>query len=118
MNFSNGWKTQTYKIQYRVMLSRYRGKTLCPECRGTRLRRDANFVKVGGKSITDVVLMPVSQSSKFFAELKLNEYETKVAKRILVEITNRLQFLSDVGLGYLTINRLSRHRKYIDHCRA
>ncbi|HQW23055.1 MAG TPA: excinuclease ABC subunit UvrA [Bacteroidia bacterium] len=100
-------ETQTYKIQYRVMLSRYRGKTLCPECRGTRLRQDANFVKVGGKSITDVVLMPVSQSSKFFAELKLNEYETKVAKRILVEITNRLQFLSDVGLGYLTMNRLS-----------
>lgn len=100
-------ETQTYKIQYRVMLSRYRGKTMCPECRGTRLRHDANYVKIGGKSITDIVLMPVSQSRKFFTDLVLNEYETNVAKRILVEIKNRLQFLSDVGLGYLTMNRLS-----------
>jgi excinuclease ABC subunit A len=100
-------ETQTYKIQYRVMLSRYRGKTVCPECRGTRLRHDANYVKIGGKSITDVVLMPVSKSREFFAQLELTDYETAVAKRILVEITNRLQFLSDVGLGYLTMNRLS-----------
>ena len=100
-------ETQTYKIQYRVMLSRYRGKTICPECRGTRLRHDANYVKIGGKSITDVVLMPVTRSREFFAQLELNPYETTVAKRILVEITNRLQFLSDVGLGYLTMNRLS-----------
>lgn len=100
-------ETQTYKIQYRVMLSRYRGRTTCPDCRGTRLRPDANFVKVGNKSITDIVLMPVAESKKFFSSLVLNDYQQSVAKRILIEITNRLQFLSDVGLGYLTMNRLS-----------
>ena len=100
-------ETQTYKIQYRVMLSRYRGRTICPECRGTRLRHDANYVKLNGKSITDVVLIPVIEAKDFFEKLKLNEYQQQVGKRILLEITNRLQFLFDVGLGYLTMNRLS-----------
>lgn len=98
---------QTYKIQYRVMLSRYRGKTICPECNGTRLRKDASYVKVQGKSITEIVLMPVSECLKFFKSLKLSEHETKVAKRILKELVSRLGFLEDVGLGYLTLNRLS-----------
>jgi len=100
-------ETQVYKIQYRVMLSRYRGKTVCPECNGTRLRKDASYVKVGGLSITDVVLMPVDEALTFFQSLKLSDYDTEVARRILVEIINRLQFLCDVGLGYLTLNRLS-----------
>ncbi|MBL7888256.1 MAG: excinuclease ABC subunit UvrA [Bacteroidia bacterium] len=98
---------QAYKIQYRVMLSRYRGKTVCPECNGTRLRKDASYVKIAERSINDIVLMPVKDSLEFFKKLKLNEYDTEVAKRILIEIKNRLQFLDDVGLGYLTLNRLS-----------
>lgn len=98
---------QSYKIQYRVMLSRYRGKTVCPECKGSRLRKDANYVKIGGKSITDLVLMPVSESLEFFRKLKLTAQEQKIASRILIEITNRLGFLSNVGLSYLTLNRLS-----------
>ncbi len=98
---------QTYKIQYRVMLSRYRGKTSCPECKGTRLRKDANYVKVGGKSISEAVLMPVDKCYDFFKSLKLDVYETTVAKRLLIEIQNRLMFLNEVGLGYLTMNRLS-----------
>jgi excinuclease ABC subunit A len=89
------------------MLSRYRGRTLCPDCRGTRLRHDANYVKIAGLSITDVVLMPVSESLRFFSNLKLNGNEIEIAKRILLEISNRLSFLEDVGLGYLTMNRLS-----------
>jgi len=100
-------ETQAYKIQYRVMLSRYRGRTTCPDCRGTRLRADASFVKIGGKSIIDVVLMPVKDSLQFFNDIKLSRYEETVAKRILIEIRNRLQYLCDVGLGYLTLNRLS-----------
>ncbi|MBI3510088.1 MAG: excinuclease ABC subunit UvrA [Bacteroidetes bacterium] len=98
---------QSYKIQYRVMLSRYRGKTTCPDCNGTRLRKDANYVKVAGKSISDIVLMQVKDALQFFLSVKLPEYETKVAKRLLTEITNRLRFLTDVGLGYLSLNRLS-----------
>lgn len=98
---------QAYKIQYRVMLSRYRGKTMCPDCNGTRLRKDASYVKVADASINDIVLMPVKDSLQFFKNIKLNAYDTEVSKRILVEITNRLQFLDDVGLGYLTLNRLS-----------
>ncbi len=98
---------QTYKIQYRVLLSRYRGKTLCPECQGTRLRSDATFVKIGGKNITDLVLMPVTQAHHFFATLKLNDQDYAISKRLLLEITNRLHFLCEVGLGYLTLNRLS-----------
>ncbi|HEX8517132.1 MAG TPA: excinuclease ABC subunit UvrA, partial [Bacteroidia bacterium] len=100
-------ETQVYKIQYRVMLSRYRGKTVCPECNGTRLRKDASYVKVGGISINEVVLMPVDEILPFFEKLKLSEYDKEVSKRILIEITNRLKFLCDVGLGYLTLNRLS-----------
>jgi excinuclease ABC subunit A len=98
---------QTYKIQYRVMLSRYRGKTLCPDCSGTRLRADANYVKIGGKSISDLVLMPVKDVLNFFRSLTLTEYESRVSSRVLVEIENRLQYLINVGLGYLTLNRLS-----------
>ena len=98
---------QTYKIQYRVMLSRYRGKTVCPECRGTRLRKDANYVKIAEKSISDIVLLPVEKALDFFKSLKLNDFEKTVAKRLLTEIINRLQYLMDVGLGYLTLNRLS-----------
>ncbi|MBL0048803.1 MAG: excinuclease ABC subunit UvrA [Bacteroidetes bacterium] len=98
---------QIYKIQYRVMLSRYRGKTTCPECNGTRLRKDASYVKVNGKSISEIVLMPVKQSVVYFQQLKLDKYDTEVGKRLLTEIANRLQFLVDVGLGYLTLNRLS-----------
>ncbi|MFM2136693.1 MAG: hypothetical protein RL021_2093 [Bacteroidota bacterium] len=98
---------QQYKIQYRVMLSRYRGRTTCPDCRGTRLRPDANYVNVAGRSITDIVLAPVSESLQFFQDLPLSNHDRTVAKRILVEIRNRLQFLCDVGLGYLTLNRLS-----------
>jgi len=98
---------QSYKIQYRVMLSRYRGKTTCPDCLGSRLRNDANYVKVNGKSITDLVLMPVNESLEFFQNLTITSYERKVASRILIEVTNRLTFLAEVGLGYLTLNRLS-----------
>ncbi len=98
---------QTYKIQYRVMLSRYRGKTICPECEGTRLRKDANYVKVGGKSISEIVLMPLTEAYGFFQELQLDKNDQIIAARLLTEIKNRLQFLMDVGLGYLTLNRLS-----------
>ncbi len=98
---------QTYKIQYRVMLSRYRGKTVCPECEGTRLRKDANYVKVGGKSISQIVTMPLTEASYFFSHIDLNERDRKIAARLLTEIDNRLRFLLDVGLGYLSLNRLS-----------
>ncbi len=96
-----------YKIQYRVMLARYRGKTVCPECYGSRLRRDASFVKVGGRSITELVTMPVTDLRSFFRDLPLTDRQRAIASRILVEITNRLDFLTDVGLGYLTLDRLS-----------
>ena len=89
------------------MLSRYRGKTVCPECLGTRLRKDAAYVKVADKSITDIVLMPVKDALEFYKNISLSKYDTEISKRILIEITNRLQFLDDVGLGYLTLNRLS-----------
>lgn len=98
---------QSYKIQYRVMLSRYRGKTTCPDCRGTRLRKDANYVKVAEKSISDIVLMQVEDALEFFGNIELDKHNKQVAKRLLTEITNRLRFLCDVGLGYLTLNRLS-----------
>ncbi|MDD5570150.1 MAG: excinuclease ABC subunit UvrA [Bacteroidales bacterium] len=98
---------QTYKIQYRVLLSRYRGKTDCPDCHGTRLRKDANYVKIAGKSIAEIITMPVSESYDFFNSLKLNEHDIKVSKRLLLEISNRLEYLNDVGLGYLTLNRLT-----------
>ncbi len=100
-------QSKTHKIQYRVMLSRYRGRTSCPDCRGTRLRKDASYVKINGKSITDVVLLPISASSEFFNNLQLTDYEMSIAKRILKEVTNRLEYLQQVGLGYLTLNRLT-----------
>ncbi len=106
-NFFQHLETQSYKIQYRVMLSRYRGKTTCPECKGSRLKKESGYVKVAGKSLQELVLMPVSELKHFFLQVKLNTYETEVAKRILTEINNRLDFLCDVGLGYLTLNRLS-----------
>jgi excinuclease ABC subunit A len=96
-----------YKIQNRVMLARYRGKTECYVCKGARLKPEALFVKVGGKSITELVLLPVSELKEFFNNLVLDETEQKIAERLLTEINNRLQFLLDVGLGYLTLNRLS-----------
>jgi excinuclease ABC subunit A len=106
-DFFKELEAQTYKIQYRVLLSRYRGKTNCPECKGSRLRQDASFVKIDGKSITDIVLMPLDKAYEFFSDLKLNEHDAIIGKRLLVEIVNRLNFLNDVGLGYLTLNRLS-----------
>ena len=96
-----------YKIQYRVMLSRYRGKTTCPKCHGTRLKSETEYVKIGGRSITDLVQMPVVRLKEWFDRLELNEYDARVGKRLLAEVRSRLQFLLDVGLGYLTLNRLS-----------
>lgn len=96
-----------YKIQYRVMLARYRGKTICPKCHGTRLRPEANYVKINNRSISDLVDLPIEQLKVFFDQLQLNEHEEQVARRILTEINNRISFLLDVGLGYLTLNRLS-----------
>ena len=98
---------QKYKIQYRVMLSRYRGKTTCPDCRGTRLKKEASYVKVNGKSLQDLALMPIDELQLFFKNLKLTKYEKDVSKRILIEINSRIEFLLNVGLGYLTMNRLS-----------
>jgi excinuclease ABC subunit A len=98
---------QTYKIQYRVMLSRYRGKTTCPDCEGTRLRKDANYVKVANKSLSEVVTMPLAEAQHFFEKIRLSENDRQIATRLLIEIVNRLRFLNDVGLGYLTLNRLS-----------
>lgn len=98
---------QTYKIQFRVMLSRYRGKTTCPDCKGSRLRKDASFVKIGGKSIIDVVLMPLSEIQSFFNGLELSETAVKISKRLLAEVNSRVLYLNNVGLGYLTLNRLS-----------
>nr|WP_321410063.1 excinuclease ABC subunit UvrA [uncultured Carboxylicivirga sp.] len=98
---------QQYKIQYRVMLSRYRGKTICPECGGARLKKEASWVKVNDRNIHDLVNLPVSELNTFFAQLTLNKHDQKVAGRLLTEIQTRLQFLNDVGLGYLTLNRLS-----------
>ena len=95
------------KIQFRVMKARYTGKTACPECGGSRLRKEALYVRVGGKTIADLVAMPVDSLIAFFAGLELDEHDTKTASRILVEIRNRLQYLADVGLGYLTLDRLS-----------
>lgn len=106
-DFFRHLEEQTYKIQYRVMLSRYRGKTVCPECRGSRLKKEAGFVKVGAKSIQDIVLMPVSELKLFFDNLNLQESDEKIARRLLIEIRSRIAFLNDVGLGYITLNRLS-----------
>lgn len=96
-----------YKIQYRVMLARYRGKTICPECQGSRLKKEAFYVKVGGRSIAELVEMPIYDLKEFFRTLQLNEHDAAIARRLLNEINNRINFLLDVGLGYLTLNRLS-----------
>ena len=96
-----------YKIQYRVMLSRYRGKTVCPECQGSRLRKEASYVRVGGKTISELVKMPISQLQGFFQDMKLNKKDLKVSERLIKEINSRLGFMNNVGLGYLTLNRLS-----------
>ena len=96
-----------YKVQYRVMLARYRGKATCPECKGKRLKKEALYVKVGGKTIADLVEMPVSELKVFFDNLQLSETDAAIGKRLLMEINNRLQFLVDVGLSYLTLDRLS-----------
>ena len=100
-------KENQYKIQYRVMMSRYRGKTTCPACHGTRLKPEADDVKIGGRSITDLVQMPVVRLQEWFSNLQLSEHDAEVGKRLLTEVKSRLQFLLDVGLGYLTLNRLS-----------
>lgn len=106
-NFFNMVKANQYKIQYRVMLARYRGKPICPTCHGTRLKKEASYVKVGGTSIVELVEMPITRLKEFFDNLLLDENDTAIAKRILTEITKRLECLLDVGLGYLTLNRLS-----------
>ena len=98
---------QTFKIQYRVMLSRYRGRTVCPDCRGSRLRKDASYVKISNKSIIDLVLLPISEVSNLFKKLNLDKASLEIGKRILTEIRNRLDYMERVGLGYLTLNRLS-----------
>lgn len=100
-------KENQYKIQYRVMMSRYRGKTVCPDCHGTRLRKEATWVKVGGKSITELVEMSIINLKDWFDHLQLTEHEEQIAKRLLTEIKNRVGFLAEVGLGYLTFNRQS-----------
>ena len=106
-NFFNMVKANQYKIQYRVMLARYRGKPICPTCHGTRLKKEATYVKVGGTSITELIEMPVTRLKEFFDNLILDEHDAAIAKRILTEIRNRVDCLIDVGLGYLTLNRLS-----------
>ena len=106
-DFFKELEEKSYKIQNRVLLARYRGKTRCHECHGKRLRKEANYVKIAGKSISDLVELPIEELQVFFKELKLTDYEQEVAKRLLLEINNRLQFLTDVGLGYLTLNRKS-----------
>ena len=100
-------ESKTHKIQYRVLLSRYRGRTTCPDCRGTRLRKDASYVKINGTSITDLVLLPIDEALSFFQRIDLDTYERKVADRLLTEIIYRLEYLDKVGLGYLTLNRLT-----------
>ena len=100
-------KDNQYKIQYRVMLSRYRGKTTCPKCHGTRLKSEAEYVKIGGRSISDLVQMPIVRLKQWFDQVELTPQEQQIGKRLLTEINSRLQFLLDVGLGYLTLNRMS-----------
>jgi excinuclease ABC subunit A len=106
-HFFKHLEEKSYKIQYRVMLSRYRGKTKCTTCKGKRLREETNYVKINSKNISELVDVPLNELAVFFKNLKLDIYEEKIAKRLLVEINNRLQFLNDVGLNYLTLNRTS-----------
>lgn len=98
---------ERYKIQYRVMLSRYTGKSVCPDCQGGRLRPEASYVLVGGKTIVELAQMPIEELQKFFAEINLDDHDREIGSRIFVEITNRIQYLLDVGLGYLTLDRQS-----------
>lgn len=100
-------ESQRYQIQYRAMMARYRGKTTCPDCHGSRLRRDAAYVKIAGKTISDITTMPVTEAVAWFDALELNDTDSRIAERLLVEIKSRLHFLLDVGLGYLTLDRLS-----------
>jgi excinuclease ABC subunit A len=106
-SFISELETQTHKIQYRVMLSRFRGRTTCPDCRGSRLRKDASYVKVAGVSITDLVLMPIQEVLKFFKSIEITEHDRQISRRILTEIETRLDYMNRVGLGYLTLNRLT-----------
>ena len=106
-NFFRMVRENQYKIQYRVMLSRYRGKTICPDCSGTRLRKEAGYVKIAGKNIQELVDMPIIDLHEWLTSLQLSEHDSKVAERLLKEINSRIQFLLDVGLGYLTLNRPS-----------
>jgi excinuclease ABC subunit A len=106
-HFFQQLEEKSYKIQNRVMLSRYRGKTKCTDCNGKRLRKEANYVKVSGKTIADLVTLPIDELADFFKTIQFDKYELKIGKRLLTEINNRLQFLQDVGLNYLTINRTS-----------
>lgn len=106
-DFFNELESKSYKVQNRVMLSRYRGKTKCNSCNGKRLRKEANFVKINNKSITELVELPIYQLKKFFDKLSLNDFQIDISKRLVTEIRNRIKYLSDVGLGYLTLNRKS-----------
>ncbi|MCX6238077.1 MAG: excinuclease ABC subunit UvrA [Bacteroidia bacterium] len=106
-SFFKSIEEQSYKIQYRVMLSRYRGKTTCPECEGKKMKKEASYVKIGGKAVSDLVNQPVDQLASFFHGLHLTDHDKIVSDRLLIEINNRIEFLCDVGLGYLTLNRLS-----------
>jgi len=99
--------SKTHKIQYRVMISRFRGRTTCPDCRGTKLRKDASYVKIADTSITDLVLLPIEDAAVFFDKLKLPAYDQKISERILTEIKSRLEYMIKVGLGYLTLNRVT-----------
>ena len=100
-------ESNQYKIQYRVMLARYRGKTVCPDCKGSRLKQEASYIRIAGKSINELVLMSVEKLKEFFNSIQLDKQDAEIARRLLLEITSRLQFLDDVGLSYLSLNRLS-----------
>ena len=106
-DFFNHLSSQTYKIHYRIMLSRYRGKTKCTTCRGTRLRAETNFVRVDDKNLSDLLLLPINELQDFFKSITLDKYQTQIAERLLIEINNRLRYLNKVGLGYLDLNRQS-----------
>lgn len=105
--FFDHLESKKHKIQFRVMMARYRGRTACPDCKGSRLRKDAGYVKIAGKSIIDLVLMPLKDLAVFFDELELSKHDAGVAHRLLLEIRNRLRYMQKVGLGYLTLNRLT-----------
>ena len=105
--FFNFIESKLHKIQYRVLLSRYRGRTSCPDCRGSRLRKDADYVRVDGKSITDIVLLPIDKAFSFFDKVNLDKNAGRIAERILTEIRTRLSYLQEVGLGYLSLNRVT-----------